>query len=518
MDARRVVPDVSREEFRELLEEVRALKERISALERQEPAPVPQLHVAPAIPDVHVSPELVPTAGRALLAIAGAYLLRAFTEWHFVPPAAGVLLGMLYAGFWLWRALRARSSIETIADAATATIIFAPLAWEATLNLHALPEWAAAAATAAFAIAPLRRREAAMIASSGGAAVAIALMVGSHDLLPFTIALLAIATAADWTLAGMRWVAAICADAAVGIMTMIVARPLPEGYAALTTREAVLMQAALFCIFAGGALYRTVYQARPFAIYEIAQTAIAFALSLGGLLYLTSAHLAVGIFTLFAGIVCYGISLRASQDRNVLVYATFGALLAGAGVVLISSGVARVAALATLAIAVAALPRRAFARWITAGAIHVPAFVWTAVLVSGAGSACVSALFDGGGDFPQVEAAIIVVAGIAGYFGVIHRIVPAVAVLAASLWCAAGIAASRGAGAAALIVMGTALVWIGVRWKRNDLVWLMYGCMILAGAKILFYDFSHQTTASLMVSLLVYGAALIGIPRILRQR
>ena len=44
-------------------------------------------------------------SGRALLGLAGAYLLRALTESGALPPQAGVAIGILYAILWLvWAA------------------------------------------------------------------------------------------------------------------------------------------------------------------------------------------------------------------------------------------------------------------------------------------------------------------------------------------------------------------------------------------------------------------------------
>ena len=49
--------------------------------------------------------------GRVLLIFGGAYLLRAITEYGFVPTALGLLLGASYAVFWLAMAWR-RGGVE----------------------------------------------------------------------------------------------------------------------------------------------------------------------------------------------------------------------------------------------------------------------------------------------------------------------------------------------------------------------------------------------------------------------
>ncbi|MBZ5603295.1 MAG: hypothetical protein LAO79_13415 [Acidobacteriia bacterium] len=506
MDASQVRSDVSRDEFRELAGEVRELQRRVSALEHHtEPAP---LTPPPPLPEVHVSADLVPTLGRALLAIAGAYLLRALTEWHVVPPTAGAIAGMLYAGFWLWRAVRVTNKVAAIFDAITAAVIFAPLIWETTLNLHSIPAWGAAAAIVAFSIAPVMRKEAVSIASAAGSAIAIVLLIATHDLLPFTIALLAIAAASDWSTTPLRWFAALCADAAVVLFTMIVAKPLPEGYAAVSVREAIVMQAALLAIFAGSVVLRTAGRGGTITIYEIGQTVAAFAVSIGGVLYLTGAQLAVGSFALAASAACYAIAIRSKDARNVQTYAAFGGLLAISGILLVFSGDVRVAALSILAIA---------ATHVAAAAIHAPAFLWVATWISGVAPAGAVLMFSGQSAFPRTAAVILLAAGATAYLRLPRKPVLAAFTAAAPLWCAAGLAASLGAEPAALIVFAVALAWTGRRWKRPELIWLMYASMIVAGAKIVLHDFSHHPPASLVISLLVYGAGLIALPRILQR-
>ena len=507
MDASQVGSEISREEFRELIGEVRELRRRVSALEHHAPAAAIQTP-APPLPSLHVSSDTAPAIGKALLAIAGAYLLRALTEWHFVPASAGVVLGMLYAGFWMWRAVRAESKLRAIVNSATAVFILGPLTWEATLNLHAIPTWAAAGAVAVFSIAPIGRREAAAIASASSAAIAFALLIATHDLVPFTAALLAIAAVSDWTALPVSWFAALCADAAIAILTITIARGVPEGYAPVSMRHALAAQAILFLVFVGGAVYRTAARKKQFSVYEIGQTAMAFTLAIGGAFYLTSARGVLGTFVLLCCAACYWIALRVAKARAVDVYATFGTLLAIFGASLASSGLALIGILSGLAIGIS---------WTALGKIQAPALLLAALWISGIASATAAQLFGGSTEFSRSAAALICAASVVCFVKSSASLAAAV-IGACALWSAAGIAVTFGAEPAALIVFAIALAWGGTRWKRPELVWLMYGCMAVAGAKIVLYDFGHQATAWLVVSLLVYGAGLIAIPRILQKR
>ena len=90
--------------------DLRDLAQRVSQIERQlgADAPAPAAAVATDQPAAAALPEtaaLLPALGRALLGLAGAYLLRAFTESSVLPAAAGVTLGIVYALAWLvWAA------------------------------------------------------------------------------------------------------------------------------------------------------------------------------------------------------------------------------------------------------------------------------------------------------------------------------------------------------------------------------------------------------------------------------
>src|ERR1019366_10782481 len=85
-------------------------------------------------------------AGRALLGLAGAYLLRALTESAVLSSGAGVAAGILYAVLWLVWAARtpAERRLETALHSVTSVLVLSPLLWEATLRFHVVSTWMAA--------------------------------------------------------------------------------------------------------------------------------------------------------------------------------------------------------------------------------------------------------------------------------------------------------------------------------------------------------------------------------------
>ena len=507
-------PDVSREEFRELLQEVCDLRTRVSALEHHPPRPVAEAP-AIAVPELHVSSDTVPAIGRALLAIAGAYLLRALTEMSLWPATVGVAAGILYAGFWLWHGARAKGNLVATINALSAVIIFTPLLWEATVRLNALSTWTAAGLAAVFGLAAIRIPRVALWSSTAGAAIALALMTATHDLLPFSLALVAIGAGAEFAAIRTNWFTALCADAGVLILIVMVGRRggLPDGYAPVSLRATMAILALLFAVFAGSAVWRTLIRRQTFTIRGIAQTCAAFALGVGGALYLTRAALPIGMFTIIAGAACYAIAIGINAPpRNRHVYATFGALLLTGGAFLLFSGVPLIAIWSAMAIGIC---------WTAFGRIHAPAFLWLAAVVSGVAASTASQLFaDGSTPSPLRAAAIVLISAAICYLKLSRTADPwpALFVATAFLWTAAGVAASQGAGAVALLLFAVLLAWSGARWRKPELTWLMYAAMTLAAAKILFRDFSRENTMTLVVSLLFYGATLILLPRILRKR
>jgi hypothetical protein len=184
-------------ELGELILQVQDLRQRVLNLEERMGSTVaePQVTVsAPPLPAVFgLPPNAVPVLGRMIVAIAGAYVLRALTDWGVLPAAAGVAIGLIYALVWLWVA--ARSPVEAKFAAAvscsTSVLIMAPLVWEAAGRLKVMSSGTSSGVLAAFAVVALalgsrtQHRIIGTIASVSSIVMAVALLLARDDIVPF---------------------------------------------------------------------------------------------------------------------------------------------------------------------------------------------------------------------------------------------------------------------------------------------------------------------------------------------
>jgi len=67
-----------------------------------------------------------------------------------------------------------------------------------------------------------------------------------------------------------------------------------------------------------------------------------------------------------------------------------------------------------------------------------------------------------------------------------------------------------------LAVSAVAAAWIGARW-RFELTWLLYPMMALGAYRLVIDDMQQDHRAALILSLVLYGAALMILPRIVNR-
>ena len=358
----------------ELRQQVRDLTNRIARLEEslapRESATATRDTELPPLPEdpgilaqVSDTTSILPVLGGALLGLAGAYLLRAIAESGALPPRAVFTLGTLYAVAWLLWAARApieRRSATTLYSL-TSVLILSPLLWESTLRFHMITTWEASVILMAYTLVGLAvswRRDlliVATITTLAGLITAGALLIATHDVLPFTFVFLAIAAAVEvcaclnhWL--GERWLAAAAANLSVLLATWLVTNPrgLPEVYAPIPARALFAAQMALVAIYLSSVMVRTLLRGLTFTNFETGQCALAFVIGVGGALRLSAggAHItpALGGFALVCGAACYAISFivlerHGSHGRNFYTYSTFGMLLVLVGCrILLSDG------------------------------------------------------------------------------------------------------------------------------------------------------------------------------------
>ena len=143
--------------------------------------------------------------GKAMLGIAGAYVLRAVAETSALPKLAVAAVAIAYAILWLVgaRASNPANGWPATIYACTSAMILGPMLWELTLRFNVLTPSMTAGVLAGFVLAATglawKRDLAAVfwVANITVALAALALSVATHDLPPFIATLLVMALIAE---------------------------------------------------------------------------------------------------------------------------------------------------------------------------------------------------------------------------------------------------------------------------------------------------------------------------------
>ena len=555
----------------QLSERVRELEQRVAALEGPAAGSTfprltgteiqePRVRTSGrALPLSELSSGAVPILGKAVLGIAGAYLLRAIAEWGTIPKLPVLLVAIVYAALWMvWAArMHATSRFASVTYALTSALILSPLLWESTVRFQVLSPAFAAAVLVAFVVLALALawREdlqaipwVAVLAAVG---TCLALIIGTHELVPLTAALLAVALATDFAVClghrlTLRALSALASDFAVwlAIFVLTSSEGVPEAYHPASPATISGLCLGLLAIYGGSIGVRSFSLRQRITLFEIGQGVVAFVLAAYGVLRASrgSAAAQLGVLLLLLAAACYwGALSRFTEEaytRNRRVSATWAAALLLTGSFLLFPANFQVPILCLMAAAasfvytrtrklslgmhasfylvaaaaVSALP--AYAESALAGSVPA-APGWTVWMVVISAGVCYATGLWGGKDQGKRQFLWMVPAALVGFAG-------AALAVAALVW----LFTSRvQANASRLAVVRTivncalamALGFLGSRWKRVELGWVAYAAVVFGTLKLLFEDLRFGNAASLVVSLLFYGLILILLPRIMRR-
>ncbi len=498
--------------------------------------------------------------GKAMLGIAGAYVLRAIAESGSFPKMAVVVLALVYAGTWLVWAARVKAGVQlaSTAYAATAALILAPMLGELTLRFGVLPSSVTAALLSAFVVAAAAlawtRNSAPVIwvAAVTGVLTAVALLIASRDLVPYTTALLVVATVSEFAATRNRWLPLrflVAAATDMAVLVLLYIFSLPESsrvnYAAVPKTALLVLPSLLFVVYGAGVTGRTVLLRHRIASFEIAQTVAAFVLGSIGWLWFGagSSRLGLGIVCWLLAATCYAAAFvhfdREHEQRNYHVYATWAAALVLAGGFLVLPPLPLALGLSLTSI-VAILVGVRMAR--LTPEFHGLVYLAAAALVSGLLEYGARAL---AGTFPAApgwEVWIVSIAALLCYVlggrfagerwnhRLLRLLAAVLAVSAAATFLISGlvwlIAIGITLGDSHVAVIRTlitcslalALAFGGSRWGRIELVWTAYGTLALVAVKLLFQDLPQGHSGSIALSIFLYAAALMIVPRAARPK
>ena len=547
------------------------LELRVAQLEGRQPEapPVPRANSA-EISDSEAAlaqpPILAPAenifsvAGRSMLGIAGAYVLRASAESGSFPRLAVVVLALVYAGTWLvWAARAAPAARFTrFAYALTASLILVPMLAELTLRLQVLPDAVTAALLSTFVIGAFSLAwkrclaSIAWVATGAALATALGLLIVSRDLAPYVAALLVMAAASEIAAAAGRWKAlrfAVFPAAVIATLILIYIQSLPASsrpdYPSVSTSVVLALTTLLFVIYGASTAYSTILQRRAMSIFALVQGVTTFLLAAVSCLWLApgGGHIALGCFCWIMAAACYAAAFfrfdRVADAHNYHVYSTWSVALVMAGSFLLLAPTAQALFLSALAIAATVAGVR-IARLTLEfhGLVYLTGAAFASSLLIYAARALA-------GTFPTapgwlvwvVAVAALVCYAIGGRFqGDLwnHKLmrvlsaalaVSAVATFLVSslVWLAASgmtLGASHVAVIRTLITcaLALALAFGGSRWGRSELVWTAYGTLAFVTAKLIFEDLPHSHSGPIAISIFLYAVSLMLIPRLARTK
>jgi hypothetical protein len=557
-------------------ERLRNLERRVSALEGQtenaSQAPATLARAAGRVARTESWPQepgqgssasnlpagVLPVFGKAVLGIAGAYLLRAIAESETLPKLALLVVAIVYAGMWLvWAfSTHATNHFASVTYAITAALILSPMLWESTVSFQVLSPVFTAAVLVAFVVLALALawrqglQVIPWVATLAAVATALALIIATRDLAPFTVGLLAIALATEVTVGlgrqlTLRALPAIAADFAVWLLVYLMTSPegAPSEYRPIGATTITALCLALLAIYCGSIGLRSLGLRHRLTIFEIGQGVVAFVLATFGTLRASPGSTAVlgGFFLLVAAVCYWGALSRFTVDvegRNRRVCATYAVALLLAGNVLLFPVSFQVPFLSLAAVAAAFLYMRT--NKLSLG-IHVSIYLLAAAILSGllnlAGNALAGSVPPGLDAGTWVVAASAVLCYAIGWRVSTDQwkprllwIVPCVLVagVAAALAVMVGVRlgsvsgmlnASRLSVVRTLVTCSVALIlgFSGSRLKRAELLWAAYLAIAFGTLKLLFEDLRLGNATSLVASLLIYGLILILIPWLTRS-
>jgi hypothetical protein len=559
----------------DLPEDLEALTSRMDALEKRVHAlEHPSEAFATASPEaVHAQAKaqlvedsaieqagsVFPVLGRAMLGIAGAYVLRAFEESSPFYREAIAAVAIVYALAWLVWATRARAAAvyARAIYACTSAMILAPMLWELTLRFKILSPSLAAAVLCGFvalATALAWKNDFApvfWVAHGAAALAALALSIATNQMIPFIVALLLMVLLCEYAVAHgrgqpIRPVVAALADVALFTLIYIYASPqnTRTDYPSLAPLALFLPACLLFLMHAVSVALKTTLLHRRITVFEIVQCMVAFLLAVVSLLLFepgVAAH-AIGIACLLLAAACYTAAFvlfrRAADPRNFRVFAAWSAILLLAGILsTLPQGLAAaclgLAALAAVVFGVRQecmtldfhgvvyLAAAAFTSGLldyTLSALAGPPTAkpaWSIFVVSACAVLCYAVGKERTGEdwehqFLHFVPALLAVCAVTAMMaqGLL---------LLAALFITPDVAHVAFIRTFAVCSVALALAFGGSLWHRLEMTRIAYAALAFEAAKLVFEDLRHGRMGFIAASFFLFAVTLIGVPRLARM-
>lgn len=496
--------------------------------------------------------------GKAMLGIAGAYLLRAVADSNVLPNVAVAAVAIAYALAWLVWASRAKADdwLTGTVYSCTSALILAPMLWELMLRFNVLSAPVAAAVVAGFAVTAsvlAWKRELSpvlWVANLMAAAISLALSIASHHMIPFIFTLLLMVVITEFGAmrgreSGVRIVVSLAADAAVWMLIFIYTsqESTRASYPPLSAAALIVPGLILFLIFGGSVVNKTVLAAKRITVFETVQTMATFLLAACSLIYFGPQGSATGF-----GVLClvlagagYATTLTRfkgdDERRNLLVFANWSAALMLAGSVMSMPVKMQTAWLGIFAVATSWTGARMLRLHLQ---LHGLVFLVVAAIGSGFMAWVASALAGAMPGAAGMAVYLITVCSIACYVGmamtsdagwrqqgldIAFALLATGAVTAMLVHGFTSLVALKvipGAHHLAFIrtlticLAAIALAFGGARWDRGELTKIGYATLVLLAMKLVVEDLRIGQLAYIAGSIFLFAITLIVVPRVAR--
>jgi len=543
------------------------LERRVSALEHpaEERVLIP-LQEPAALQAVQPEEEQLPVQaggvfsvlGKALLGIAGAYVLRAVAESSSLPKLAVAAIAIAYADAWLVAATRTRAAawLASTTYACTSALILAPMLWELALRFKVLPPFLGAAILCGYALGASalawKRDFAPVFWVANGTAVltALALTLATHNMPPYIAALLLMALACECASLrnhelSVRPLVAAAADLALWALIFLYSSPpaTRADYPALGTGVLLAFGFSLFPLYGASVALRTTLYRQRISVFEIAQCMIAFLLAASSLVYFQPRGPALlgGLCLVLSG-ATYAATFvyfdHAPERRNYQVFGAWSAALFLAGSLLSLQPVYIATGLSVAAVMTTVLGVRLQRQTLefhglvylvaAAGAAGLLDYVfralagnlpgapgWSVCVVSACAVVCYAAKKPCAAERWQQQLLHLVSASLA-LGGTAALLVQGLAGLTA-------LGVTLGAHHVAFIrtliicLAALALAYSGAHWRRMELTRIGYATLVLAAAKLVLEDLRHGHLEFIAASIFLFAVTLIAVPRLARM-
>jgi len=560
------VDNAMQDQIAELESRLTVVEQRLSALES---ASIAETEFDRAAPEPSLGEGFVSDAstqiGRVLLIFGGAYLLRAITDFQFVPTGLGIFMGASYALFWLFMANRNGKIESQRASAAfyggTSVLLALPLLVEAISRFELLSGQQGVIALAvycalALAVAATQNiRTLGWLVTVGGIVTAFAVMIVSHTAVAISAFLIVLGLGSLWVVywrqwMGPQWLGALGAN--MGVLALVVFSTSEQW--ALEPGTAALFGSALLLAYLLSFAVHTHVLGEDVGIFETLQALFVAGIAFWAASVASEAGqfglMRAGLLLVALGGCAYALAFsqatRSVRGRNFYYYSTLGLLLVLGGSAMILPPAVAASLWSLMAVTMAWFSGRTgrVTLSLQCTILLVAAGVKSGVLATGllALAGDISATWPApvswhlGIAIATVVCLFLPVAQHSERWGALAGL-PQLIVLALSVWEVGGLmvlylapilagtagAEPRLAVLAALrtAVLSTSAVTLAVssRFRRwPEARWLVYPVLILVAIKLFIEDFPNGQPASLFVSLVFVGGALLLVARLLRKK